>query len=196
MGEKERNTQAQVWKGSSRLTSSTSVFLGTGRIMCLYACTRLILFAQQALTTVTTGGRIEKSATAAKEQKERKKKCARCYIVYVLSQHNTMPFICTNISTVLDICNLTCVWAKARVTEITISRCFLLSCSPYETFHPTLSLTLLRIKREGGKLTNLLATRFHWLSLLDRFTKTWVNVVKNKQNKTAASKRKTPFLWF
>lgn len=41
----------------------------SGQKMCLYACTRVILFAQQALSTVTMGGCIEKSTTA-KEKKE------------------------------------------------------------------------------------------------------------------------------
>lgn len=65
----KRETQALVWRGSSKLASCMSVFLGTGGIMCLTACTCVILFAQQSLSTVTTGGPIERS-TRGKEEKD------------------------------------------------------------------------------------------------------------------------------
>lgn len=50
--------------------------------------------------------------------------------------------------------------------------------------HPTLCLSLLRIKKEGQKLTNLLATRFHCSLYWAGFTKTWVSVGKKQKDRS------------
>lgn len=50
--------------------------------------------------------------------------------------------------------------------------------------HPTLCLSLLRIKKEGQKLTNLLATRFHCCLYWAGFTKTWVRVGKKQKDRS------------
>lgn len=49
---------------------------------------------------------------------------------------------------------------------------------------PTLCLSLLRIKKEGQKLTNLLATRFHCCLYWAGFTKTWVSVGKKQKDRS------------
>lgn len=107
-------------------------------------------------------------------------------VVYVQSHTKTQYHFPQKHTSVLDICNLTCVWPKAGVTEGRISRCFLLSCSPRRDLpgHPTLCLSLLRMKKEGQKLTNLLAARFHCCLYWAGITKKWVSVVK--KHKTAA----------
>lgn len=61
--------------------------------MCLYACTHVILYAQQDLSAVTTDGHIEKSTTANQE-KEVWKNCS--HRAHVQSHTKTISFIHTN----------------------------------------------------------------------------------------------------
>lgn len=165
-----------------------SVFLGTSRIMCLYACARVILFAlQQALSTVTTGGRIEKSTTAREETEALKHTCSHTPKHNIIYPHKH--------TSVLDICNLSCVRPNAKVTEGRISRCFLLSCSTDETF----LVTLLSVshfsesRRKVKKLTSLLATWFHYCLNWTGFTKaSWVSVVNKRKTRQQLSKWQTP----
>lgn len=85
----KRQTQAQVWRGSSSLASCMSVFLGTSRIMCLYACTIVILFAQQAQQDSNHRWTYRK----VNNSKNRKR---QLYSVRAVTHQNTIPFIHTN----------------------------------------------------------------------------------------------------
>lgn len=58
-------------------------------------------------------------------------------------------------------CYLTCVWAKAKVTEGRFSRCFLLPCSPDEIFLVTLH-SVSHFSELRGKVKS-------WLSFLPLF---------------------------
>lgn len=168
---KERKEVAQVWRGSSRLASCTSVFLGTSRIMCLYACTRVILFAQWVLSTVTTSGRIWQVNDSKRRERSAVIRCA-CSNT---PKHN--PIDPHKHTLVWDMCKLTCVWPKAKVTGAGFPDVSYYPCSTEETF----LVTLLSVsqcsdsRKEGQKGDELIGHRIprNWTGFTETSWSLW-----------------------